>query len=122
MKSVPAWKLCVVAGLLALSFTALVWNENRRQPGITWRNFDRTRVGMTLREVEAVIGRECFAFTGGVVPPDLDRAKPGDPKLRAGLWSQDIDIIVYFDGDRAVYKEANPPRPFHDWMLHWFRF
>jgi hypothetical protein len=60
------------------------------EPGVTVKNFERLRVGMTVEEVEGIMGR----------PSDDDRPNEG---LVAYAWqSKDIQIVVVFAADGSA--------------------
>ena len=105
-------KLIVAAGLAALACLALgVLAMLPERAGVTWRNCDRLRKGMTATEVEGILGKppQTITFGGIHTPKRLDLN--GQAYDHAALWSNtELDIIVYFDEEhRVVSLEGNGP-------------
>jgi hypothetical protein len=114
LKNQREWLL----SLLALGGTAAVFvfiaNLNRPPsppqplppdpPGITWANFERIQIGMTLKEVEEILITRWHArFTPeglGPAPPDCGEVY---------LWSgTELDILAYVDKNgRVVAAQGN---------------
>ena len=108
--SVPA--LLVLAGLL---LTLLP----RPGAGITPASYERIRVGMTEKEVEAVLGVRPGDYSGGRAYFPASPRRPGWPPLGSGrretlrMWAGDeVAVYVWFDdGGQAVDKMLRPLRP-----------
>ena len=85
-------RLLLGVGVLAvLGMAGMVVWESQPRPGITRANYERIREGMTLVEVEAILGRPGDGFGGD-----------GDtPRVR--FWQGDhVKVTVWFDTDGCV--------------------
>jgi hypothetical protein len=87
-------------------------NSNRAPvPGLTWENFDRVQGGMTLQDVEAILGKQ-HGFEGG----GLRMKRPGevlpDPHSDWGIaywgtWDADNFNTVSFNTSGRVSSKSS---------------
>jgi hypothetical protein len=103
--------LVVVALLAALR----VWRHFR--PGVTRLNFDRIQLGMTAKEVEALMGEKSF-------PPDVEELDQRHDTLppRQTWWSTEGMVTVDFDREGTVIgkdfdEDAHLMQNFRTWLL-----
>jgi hypothetical protein len=113
------------ATLLVLAGHLLLPLLPRPGAGITPDNYERIQVGMTEKEVEAVLGARAGDYSGGRAyfpasehRPRIPRAiRPRErgfgPDETLHMWAGDeVAVYVWFDGaGRAVDKMLRPLRP-----------
>jgi hypothetical protein len=98
------WALLAVLVVIAVASLCAHWIM-RSQPGITWTNYERIELGMSLEEVETILGRSY------VYQPIGDPTRDGGP----GFWWQgdDLSIIIAVDNDHRVtgtyYEKLSSP-------------
>jgi len=111
------WTLLLgLALLLALVGAATVWLL-RPEERVTADNCERIRVGMTVGEVQALLGR----------PPD-DESRPDlvDGSVTRAWNGRDGSILVAFSADRAalrarfVRESSDSPRSASGWLRRLF--
>jgi hypothetical protein len=89
-------RLLLVAGALAvLALIVALLHLRELRPGVTRANFQQVQVGMSVQEVEAILGG------GGCPDPD-----PGRKGLLWATWSRHGYVVeVVFDRDRKVREK-----------------
>jgi hypothetical protein len=98
-------RLLLGAGALALLAVVAMWTWLLVQPrpGITWAKYKRIRVGMTLAEVEAILGRPADETVRVALEPPVP---PGRAWEGGGLR-----VTVWLDHAGAVSgKDLQPGR------------
>jgi hypothetical protein len=100
----------VAAGLAAAFF----WLQLPR-PGVTRANFERLEEGMTLEEVETILGRPGVGYLmdeDDLVLPDLVSDDPENPANINNLWvGYEILVLVDFDAHIRVCHKRMEDRP-----------
>jgi hypothetical protein len=103
---VSRWVYLLGVGLalvaLALAFTD--WALSL-QPGVTEANAKRIRLGMTLQEVEALLGSPNY-----LIPPVTFKVGTLIPRPPDGEWNSDcVRVVVLFDEDGRVEEVTWSP-------------
>ena len=119
-------RLVVAVTVLALlTSAAILWSIVANRPSISFGNYERIQVGMTERQVEAILG--------GSPRWEIEAERPKEARLHklsgnvfwpAEWWGRAGVITVYYDTDGIVYDksfeelpfEAKPPS-FWDYLL-----
>ena len=101
------WIAGVVIALVGLAtFCAYLSRPSPLRPGVTWANVERIKVGMTQRQVAAIMGRLAQLRVSGSM---RIKDTPNPPKCHTILWWSDMecDILVYLDRDgRVIGREG----------------
>jgi hypothetical protein len=98
-------KLLLGVGALAFlgmaGFVLLIWLTTPT-PGVTWENYRRLRRGMSIGDVQALLGE-----------PNQTFRLAGSAATRKDWWDEwdtDVEIHLYFNADRLVNGEAGRRR------------
>ena len=97
--------LAAVSAVLALAMGS--W-PRRPRTAITWENAAQVRPGMTLPEVETVLGGPARYEATAPISYCLLEAEGFDPAApRPPEWvSDEVRVMVYLDGDHRVQRCA----------------
>jgi hypothetical protein len=94
-------RLLLAVGALALigvaGFAFFLWlTSPTPAPGVTWENSRRLRAGMSVRDVEALLGKPS---------PEVTEIVGGG----TGRWwrGEEVDIELVFDADRVLFGVAS---------------
>ena len=91
--------------LLVAGFALFVW-LTRPTPGVTWENFRRLHIGMSVKEVERLLGE----------PHEVYGSRRGTERY----WkSQEVEISLTFDTE-GLYdgRGHSPPTDNANWSEH----
>jgi outer membrane protein assembly factor BamE (lipoprotein component of BamABCDE complex) len=90
---------------VAVSLAAAMWLL-RSPTAITWANAAKVQPGMTLTEVEAILGGPPRLDSCGRVSYCLTGVEGFDPTVpRPPQWASDeVMVMVYFDADGRVQR------------------
>ena len=103
----------VLAGLLAacVCLTLAVLAMRPARPGITRPSFERIKIGMTLEDVEKILG--CAACDAGAMGLEGPRR----------VWihpHNETTVVIYFDrNDRVTSKSLSVPVTFLKKLQRW---
>jgi hypothetical protein len=90
----------------ALLAAGVIWWQRHPAPGVTYANYRQIQSGLTLAEVEAVLGGP-----GEVMPT------PWSGKRRRCWFREDLEIWVDFGPDeRVLFCHAPPSKPRPAWL------
>jgi hypothetical protein len=104
-------RLLLVVGAVALLVTGLalfLWLMGPT-PGVTWENFHRLREGMSVIDVQALLGQpyETFEWPEGSCPKELLHQAKTDRCWR----SEEVAIcLVFDDSSRLTFGRADRPK------------
>jgi hypothetical protein len=94
-------RLLLGAGMVALlgvaGFVLFVWLTTPT-PGVTWENFRRLRVGMSLEDVEQMLGRQEQSMEWGF------------GAATRYWWGEDVVVDLTFDTDQRLLNGTASPR------------
>ena len=95
--------------LLGVGFALLTWLSTPT-PGVTWENFRHLRRGMSVGDVEAVLGEPNQAFK---------TASNGTRRDWWDEWDQDIKIHLYFNArsrQTGEWRSRSPKGRLEPWQ------
>jgi hypothetical protein len=123
------WVLAGLAALLVLG--ASVWWEVRIVPGVTQTNFNRVQLGMTVKEVKALLGESTAQEQIDSRPSKLagHRAPeaslllffPGKPKGGISVSFNSEGKVVLKDASLLRVSHPGPSETPYEWAVHQWR-
>ena len=111
------WSVFGAIGLAGLTLVCAYLSRPYPEPGVRWENIGRIEVGMTVAEVEAVIGCPPQSVWAG------DPIERGPPGTHASLMWSDVecDIWVFVDREGWVIGREGVGRrpPWYERLRQW---